>query len=49
MYRKPGEDGVCDRWAEALDVARQGKICNLRILTLDVIMAPNDGVDRCSL
>lgn len=47
LHRVPGQDRVCDRWAAALDFAQQGKICNLRMMSLDVLMAPKDGVDRC--
>jgi len=29
-----------------MEMARQGHITQLKILTLDVIMAPKDGLDR---
>ena len=44
--RAPGEDKVSEEWCAALEVARQGQIAKLNMLTLDVIMAPKDGVDR---
>ncbi len=44
--RLPGSQTVCPKWAAAMDAARQGHIPQLKVLTLDVIMAPGDGADR---
>lgn len=45
-HRDPGEDKVSEKWAAAMEMARQGHITHLKVLTLDVIMAPKDGLDR---
>ncbi len=47
VRRSPGQDHVSEEWLAALDIARQGHIAKLDVLTLDVIMAPKDGLDRC--
>lgn len=44
--RAPGSQQPDARWAEALKVAREGQITNLTILTLDVVSAPSNGLDR---
>ena len=46
VRRAPGSQQPDARWAEALKVAREGQITNLTILTLDVVSAPCDGLDR---
>ena len=47
LRRNPGQNSVSKEWLAALDEARQGHIAKLDVLTLDVIMAPKDGQDRC--
>ena len=37
---------MCPRWGAAVDAAKQGHIPQLKVLTLDVIIAPADGKDR---
>ena len=44
--RPPGSQEVCPQWAAAVDAAKQGHIPQLKVLTLDVIIAPADGKDR---
>lgn len=46
LCRVPGEDKISEEWSAALEVARQGQIAKLNMLTVDIIMAPKDGVDR---
>ncbi|KAK9916419.1 hypothetical protein WJX75_002409 [Coccomyxa subellipsoidea] len=45
-YKVLGEDKISEEWSAALEVARQGQIAKLSMLTVDIIMAPKDGVDR---
>lgn len=40
--------GVSPRWQQAADWARQGRINNLSLMALDVLMAPQDAKDRCA-
>ena len=45
--RSRGE--VAPRWQQAADWAKQGRINNLNLMALDVLMAPCDGKDRSNL
>ena len=38
--------GVSPRWQQAADWARQGRINNLSLMALDVLMAPRDANNR---
>ena len=38
--------GVSSKWQQAADWARQGRINNLSLMALDVLMAPQDAKDR---
>ncbi len=41
--------GVAPKWQQAADWAKQGRINNLSLMALDVLMAPHDAKDRsCS-
>ncbi|KAL3139857.1 hypothetical protein ABBQ38_004153 [Trebouxia sp. C0009 RCD-2024] len=41
--------GVSPRWQQAADWARQGRINNLSLMALDVLMAPQDAKDRVAV
>ena len=45
-FTLPGVGGVSSKWLQAADWARQGRINNLSLMALDVLMAPHDGKDR---
>ena len=47
-FRLPGTDKPSERWTKANEGAQQGVIAKLRILSMDVVMATNDGTDRCA-
>jgi len=38
--------GVAPMWQQAADWAKQGRINNLSLMALDVLMAPHDAKDR---
>ena len=38
--------GVSPKWQQAADWAKQGRINNLSLMALDVLMAPQDAKDR---
>lgn len=38
--------GVSPKWQQAADWAKQGRINNLNLMALDVLMAPQDAKDR---
>ena len=38
--------GVSPKWQQAADWAKQGRINNLSLMALDVLMAPRDAKDR---
>ena len=43
------QGGVAPKWQQAADWAKQGRINNLSLMALDVLMAPHDAKDRsCS-
>lgn len=44
-----GTGGVSPQWQQAADWAKQGRINNLSLMALDVILAPSDGKDRSAL
>jgi hypothetical protein len=48
-FRLPGSDRPSERWTGVMEAAQQGIIAKLRILSMDVVMATNDGSDRCLL
>ena len=39
--------GAAPNWQQAADWAKQGRINNLSLMALDVLMAPHDAKDRC--
>ena len=41
-----GKAGVSPKWQQAADWAKQGRINNLSLMALDVLMAPQDAKDR---
>ena len=41
-----GRGGVASKWQQAADWAKQGRINNLGLMALDVLMAPHDAKDR---
>ena len=48
-HSKGGQAGVSPKWQQAADWARQGRINNLSLMALDVLMAPQDAKDRCAV
>ena len=40
------EGGIAPQWQQAADWAKQGRINNLSLMALDVLMAPSDAKDR---
>ena len=48
-FRLPGSDKPSERWTGVMEAAQKGVIAKLRILSMDVVMATNDGSDRCLL
>ena len=38
--------GIAPQWQQAADWAKQGRINNLSLMALDVLMAPSDAKDR---
>ena len=48
-FRLPGSDKPSERWTGAMEAAQNGVIAKLRILSMDIVMATNDGSDRCLL
>ena len=48
-FRLPGSNKPSKRWTGVMEAAQKGIIAKLRILSMDVVMATNDGSDRCLL
>lgn len=46
-WKPRGSRSPADSWQEAADMAKQGVIINMKLLTIEVISAPGDGHDRC--
>lgn len=46
LQRGGGEGGVSPQWQQAADWAKEGRINNLSLMALDVLMAPSDSKDR---
>ncbi|KAA6423641.1 MAG: DNA polymerase delta catalytic subunit, partial [Trebouxia sp. A1-2] len=44
-----GRGGVAPMWQQAADWAKQGRINNLSLMALDVLMAPHDAKDRVAV
>ncbi|KAL0056285.1 hypothetical protein WJX82_009537 [Trebouxia sp. C0006] len=43
------QGGVAPKWQQAADWAKQGRINNLSLMALDVLMAPHDAKDRVAV